>query len=136
MSINIAEISRKSGLNYHTTRKYLMALQSKGIKELPEIQLISILRSIKELTSKGYTVNESIDLILKEDQQKKTTDEMFMILEKKINDLEKENRALKELIQVYLSRIDKLEQKIDLIPQALAKPREPFWKKIRKLFKG
>ena len=113
-----------------------MALQSKGIKELPEIQLISILRSIKELTSKGYTVNESIDLILKEDQQKKTTDEMFMILEKKINDLEKENRALKELIQVYLSRIDKLEQKIDLIPQALPKPREPFWKKIRKLFKG
>jgi len=136
MSINIAEISRKSGLNYHTTRKYLMALQSKGIKELPEIQLISILRSIKELTSKGYTVNESIDLILKEDQQKKTTDEMFMILEKKINDLEKENRALKELIQVYLSRIDKLEQKIDLIPQALPKPREPFWKKITKLFKG
>lgn len=133
-AINIADLSRKSGLNYHTVRKYLIALESKGIKNMPETQLISLLRAIKDLTEKGNTVNQAIDILLREEQEKKTTEEMFRILEKKIDDLEKENKHLRDLIQVYLSRIDSLEQKIDKI-QALPKPRQSIIEKVKSLFK-
>lgn len=110
----------------------MIALESKGIKNLPEDQLITILQSIKSLTEKGYTVQESIDLLLKENQDKRSIEEILLSLEKKINDLERENQHLRDLIQVYLSRINSLEEKITL---ALPKPRKSIFEKIKDLLK-
>ena len=118
--IKMSVIARKSGLNYHTVRKYLMALKEEGI-QLPQDQLVELVKKIKSLTMEGYTVKQAIKKILSKEE--KDVEEMFALLLKKVNDLEKENRHLRELIQVYLSRINKLEEKI----QALPKPRKSFF---------
>lgn len=118
--VKISTVARRSGLNYHTVRKYLIALQNEGI-QLPEDQLVEMVKKIKELTSEGYTVHQAIQRILERDN--KSVDEMFSLLLKRISDLERQNHQLSELLQVYLSKINQLEEKIHALPQ----PRKSPW---------
>lgn len=124
--VRISDIARKAGLNYHTVRKYLMALKEEGI-QLPQDQLVELVKKIKSLTMEGYTVKQAIKKILSKEE--KDVEEMFALLMKKITDLEKENKHLRDLIQVYLSRINKLEEKI----QALPKPKRSFFSWLKSL---
>jgi len=126
--VKISKIAKKSGLNYHTVRKYLMVLQEEGI-QLPEDQLVDFVKKIKALTSEGYTVKQAIQRIL--EKEDKSVEEMFAVLLKRINELEHQNRQLSDLLQVYLSKINQLEERI----QALPKPKRSFWKRIKTFFK-
>jgi len=124
--VKISTVARRSGLNYHTVRKYLMALQKQGI-QLPEDQLVEMVKKIKNLTAQGYTVHQAIQRIL--EKEDKSVEEMFAVLLKRISDLEHQNKQLSDLLQVYLSRINKLEEKIQALPQ----PRKSLWQRIKDL---
>ena len=125
--VKISTVARRSGVNYHTVRKYLMVLKENGI-ELPEDQLVEMVKKIKALTSEGYTVKQAIQRIL--EKEDKSVDEMFAVLLKRISELERSNEQLSDLLQIYLSKINQLEERI----KALPKPRKSLWQRIKDLF--
>lgn len=137
--MNLTELSKKSGIKYHTARKYVKALQEKGIISEVSEELIPILKQIAELTASGKTVNEAIDFLVSRPAKESNFSEILLRLESKIDALEKENRAQKELLQVYLSKIDKLQEQV----RALPAPKKPvservkeWWKSLSKKLKG
>jgi predicted transcriptional regulator len=125
--MTLKEIAEKAGLNYHTARKYGLALQERGI-DLSE-EVIPILQKIASLTGEGLTVEKAIDSLLSKPLEKKEQDfsEILLRLEAKIDSLEKENRAQKELIQVYLSKIDSLQESIKALPP----PKTDYFSKFK-----
>jgi len=137
--MNVTELSKKSGLKYHTARKYVKALQERGIISEPSEELIPILKQIAELTASGKTVNEAIEFIVSRPAQEANFSEILLRLEAKIDALEKENRAQKELLQVYLSKIDKLQEQIRALPapkKTVSEKVKQWWKSLSKKLKG
>ena len=121
--MRISDLAKQAGLNYHTARKYLMALKERNLDNLPQEQLVEILRGIKKLTAQGFTIHQAIDVLARQTPSDSTT-QILLRLEQKIDSLEKENRALRELVQVLMAKIDQLP--------ALEPPKKPWWKRIFK----
>lgn len=129
--MTLKEIAEKAGLNYHTARKYSLALKERGI-DLSE-EVVPVLQKIASLTAEGMTVEKAIDSLLNSPLEKKEHDfsEILLRLETKIDSLEKENRAQKELIQVYLSKIDSLQESIKALPP----PKPDYFSKFKEWLK-
>lgn len=133
--MTIKEIADLAGLNYYTVRKYCKSLQERGIE--PTEDTVEIVKKIAEMTSSGSTVEDAISSILQtprrsEDQ---TFSEILLRLETKIDKLERENKAQADLLQVYLSKIDDLQDAVKALPPP---PKNPlikiknFFSSIRK----
>ncbi|MCL4407584.1 MAG: helix-turn-helix domain-containing protein [Thermotogae bacterium] len=126
--MNIKEISRVIGLPYSTTRKYLNTLEEKGLikqEKTPkgvecDDKAIDILKTLVELV-KHEPLSSAIDKI-------KSSDPTLSVLLERMDKLEEENRKLREIVQIYLSRIDKLENQ--LMP-----PKNPKKNLFQRIFK-
>ncbi len=114
--MTIKEIADLSGLNYSTVRKYCKALQERGIE--PAEDVVEIVQKISEMTSSGSTVEDAISSILRTPQrsEEQSFSHILLRLEAKIDRLEKENKAQADLLQVYLSKIDRLEDVVKALP--------------------
>ena len=114
--MTIKEIAERSGLNYYTVRKYCKALQERGIEASEDV--VEIVQKISEMTSTGSTVEDAISSILRTPQrsEEQSFSNILLRLESKIDRLEKENKAQADLLQVYLSKIDRLEDVVKALP--------------------
>lgn len=123
--MTIKEIADLAGLNYYTVRKYCKALQERGIE--PTEETVEIVRKIAEMTSSGSTVEDAISSILQTPQrsEEQTFSEILLRLEAKIDRLERENKAQADLLQVYLSKIDDLQETVKALPPP---PKNPIKK--------
>ena len=141
--MTLKEISEKLGISHASAYRLVNSLVENGLIEVVQEKNnkyiikdndFELVKELNNLVKSGFSRNKAVE-ILKEKNIKSDNIDFFIAfneLKEEIQSLKKENIALKELLQVYLSKIDKLEDQI----KALPKPREPFWKKITKLFKG
>jgi len=106
--MNIKKLADSAQMNYHTVRKYYLALYKRGLVTEPSEEIIPLLKRIAKLTEEGLSVQKAIDEIAKKDDSPQAFASILLRLEKKIDDLEKENRALRELVQVQLAEMKKM----------------------------
>ncbi len=126
--LTIKEVAERSGLKYHTARNYTIALQKRGISLSAEV--IPVLGMIAKLTSEGMGIDAAVDQVVSTDEKSLT---MIQIMEK-VSSLEKQIDTQNQLLQVYLSKIDRLETQIQ---KALPKPedeKKPIWYRIKSYF--
>ncbi len=126
--MTIKDAAERAKIKYHTARNYIMALEKRGISL--SVEVIPVLVEIGKLTQQGMGIDGAIDQILNREEKDLT---MLQIMEK-ISSLEKHVESQNHLLQVYLSKIDRLETQIQ---QALPKPEEnkqPFWQRIKTYF--
>lgn len=113
---------------YSTVRKYVNALIELGIiapeKTSHGFVLsssdVEVFDALVSLVRSGLPLKSAIDRLAQ--GREAPTDEVIRYLqrlERRIEELEKENRALRELIQVYLSEV-----------KGLPKPKKPWWKRL------
>ncbi|WP_155825504.1 hypothetical protein [Hippea alviniae] len=115
--MNIKELSELAHMNYHTVRKYYLALYDRGIVTEPTEEVIPLLKQIAKFTSEGLSVQEAINKLVKKDDTPQAFASILLRLEKKIDDLEKENRALRELVQIQLAEMRKMLPKPEEKPE-------------------
>lgn len=123
-------------LSYSTTRKYLKALQDRGfitIKmgehgALLDEHAVKLMTRLVELIRDGNTLQVALEKLAR-GMEKPSSEiiEYLQRLERRIEELEKENRALRQLIQVYLSRLDE--------PKGLPKPRRSLLELLKSIFR-
>ncbi len=131
--MTIKEIADRAGLKYHTARNYLKLFEEHGIE--PTEAVIPLIKKIPSLLSEGLTTSEAVNFLLRtpEKEEGQTFSEVLLRLERKIDHLEKENRAQSDLLQVYLSKIDRLEETIRALPAP--KEKKSFVKSVADFFK-
>jgi len=138
--VNLRELSKNMNMPYSTVRKYINVLiehelinpERNNRTLILNTDHVNIFKTLVSLIQSGYSFNTAIQK-LKEGFSNPNNEVIQYIqrLEKRIENLEKENRNLNQLIQIYLSKIDNIEDQI----KALPKPKESIWKKIKRLFK-
>ena len=116
---NISEISRRVNLPYSTTWKYLKLLRERGFITITRTNRRSMIteRDLETFQEFLRLVREeglSLEVALNRIGEGRTATEEPIIrylqrLEKKIENLEKENKALSELVQKYLYELEKLK---------------------------
>ncbi len=124
--MNIKELAEISGMNYHTVRKYYLALHSRGLVTEPSEEIIPLLKQIAKLTSEGLNVQDAINKLVKKDNSPQAFASILLRLEQKIDNLEKENRALRELVQVQLAEMKKMLPK----PEEKPKEKQSWFKRL------
>ncbi len=78
-----------------------------------DASVVDTLQDLKRLIKNGESLSNAIGKL-------KGRDPDIHLILKKVEDLERENQQLKELVQMYLSRIDNLEK--ELMP-----PKKQSW---------
>lgn len=134
--MNIKQLSELSGIPYSTVRKYLTVLAQNNLISLNKTQngvevndnaervFLSFIKFIKS----GQTPSEAIKKIV---EGNLSQDDAMSLLIEKMERVEEENRKLRELVQMYLSRVENLEYQIkELMPPK----RENFFARIVKRF--
>jgi len=129
--MTISELAKTRNMPYSTVRKYVNALIERGIIA-PErtshgVVLsssdVEVFDTLVSLVRSGLPLKSAIDRLAQ--GREAPADEVIRYLqrlERRIEELEKENRALRELIQVYLSEV-----------KGLPKPKKPWWKRLFRL---
>ena len=129
--MTISELAKTRNMPYSTVRKYVNALIERGIiapdRTSHGIVLspsdVEVFDALVSFIRSGMPLKTAIDRLA--EGRKATTDEVIQYLqrlEKKIEELEKENKALRELVQMYLSEV-----------KGLPVPRKPWWKRLFRL---
>lgn len=114
--MTIRQLSRKVNLPYSTTRKYLKSLEEAGYITLRitehgariDHHTLVIFEELVELIKSGYPLQKALERL----GEGRTATESRILeylsrLEKKVEDLEAENRKLNELLQVYISKVER-----------------------------
>lgn len=109
--MNIKDLAHKTDLPYNTAYKYLKRLVDEGILSSRktangiefDVSAIDTLQALKRLIKNGESLSNAIEKL-------KGHDPDIQLILKKIEDLERENQQLRDLVQMYLSRIDNLEK--------------------------
>lgn len=130
--MNIKEIARVMDTPYSTVRKYLNALVEAGIlsaSKTPkgvefEDRAVEVLKRLIESINTGESLSSAIEKLKASDPSQN-----FQIVLDKLEKLEKENRSLREIVQVYLSKIDNLER------QLMPPKKEKWFDRVLKIFK-
>lgn len=106
---------------YSTVRKYVNALKKKGYISLHVTSRSVILNDhdievfdrFSSLIKSGVPFKTALEQLIKTDNNSDNdTVEYLRRLEVKINSLEDENRKLRELVQMYLSKVDDLQNQL------------------------
>jgi len=126
--LSVKELSERVNIPYTTAAKYLKALQERGFvrvkregkRVLYPDETEGILRQLVDLVKSGISFSQALDrLSYGENLVKDPVLEEIRRLRREIEDLKKENRALRELVQMYLSEV-----------KGLPAPKKPWWKRI------
>ncbi len=137
--MNLSDLAKTRSVPYSTVRKYVNALAERRLI-YPEVGShsvtirdndVEVFDELLRLVRSGISFRSAIDR-LSEKKRVDQSDEISYLrkIEKKIDSLEEENRKLREIVQVYLSRIESLESQIkELMPP---KKRWGFWKIFKK----
>ncbi len=124
--MNLSDLAKTRSVPYSTVRKYVNALAEKGLI-YPEVGSrsvtirdndVEVFDELLRLVRSGMSFRSALDrLSEKKISGKSDVASYFRKIEKKIDSLEEENRKLREIVQVYLSRIESLESQIkELMP--------------------
>lgn len=127
-NMTISELSKIRNMPYSTVRKYINALIERNIiapdRTSHGIMLsqydVEIFDRLVSFIRSGMPLKTAIDRLV--EGRKNTTDDVIQYLqrlERRIEELEKENRALREIIQVYLSEV-----------KSLPASKKPWWKRL------
>ena len=126
--LSVKELSERVGIPYTTSAKYLKALQERGFvrvkregkRVLYPDEAEEMLRQLVDLVKSGISFSQALDRLSRgESFVKDPVLEEIRKLRREIEDLKKENRALRELVQMYLSEI-----------KGLPAPKKPWWKRL------
>jgi len=138
-SLNIRELSKIMNMSYYTTWKYVKLLNDHKLITLERdngkakiiTEHVNTFKRFVELLNSGYNLQNAL-IKLKEGFSEGDNEVIQYIqkLEKRIIELEKENRNLSQLLQVYLSKIDSIEDQIKALPS----PSKSIWERIKGLF--
>ncbi len=137
--MNINEISKKTGLPYSSTRKYLVLLEESGFfkskveegaRVFPD-EAASLISRLARLSSDGVPLKEAIERLKGGNlEERNKLDE----IENRLNDLTSNLAGLSQLLQVELSKL----QQIPALPESvdqLAKLRHDILKLSEKFEK-
>ena len=116
--MNLFELSKTRNVPYSTVRKYVNALIAHGYINPERSSRGVILRAndvevfdkLLSLIRSGYPLQTALKM-LGEGIKDAKSDIIFYLqrLERRIEELEKENRALRDIVQKYLAEIEKLK---------------------------
>jgi len=135
--MNLFELSKTRNVPYSTVRKYVKALIAHGYIN-PERSSRSVILRVNDvevfdrllsLIRSGYPLQTALKM-LGEGIKDAKSDIIYYLqrLERRIEELEKENRALRDIVQKYLAEIEKLK---GLPPprKSLGQRFKDWWKK-------
>ena len=135
--MNLFELSKTRNVPYSTVRKYIKALIAHGYINPERSSRGVILRAndvevfdkLLSLIRSGYPLQTALKM-LGEGIKDAKSDIIYYLqrLERRIEELEKENRALRDIVQEYLAEIEKLK---GLPPprKSLGQRFKDWWKK-------
>ena len=134
--MNLFELSKTRNVPYSTVRKYVKALIDHGYIN-PERSSRSVILRVNDvevfdrllsLIRSGYPLQTALKM-LGEGIKDAKSDIIFYLqrLERRIEELEKENHALRDIVQKYLAEIEKLK--------GLPPPKKSWREKIKEWFK-
>ena len=126
--MTISELAKARNMPYSTARKYINALIERGIIA-PErtshgIVLspsdVEVFDTLVSYIRSGMPLKTAIDRLAQgKSPPANEVIRYLQRLERRIEELERENRALRELIQMYLSEV-----------KGLPAPKKPWWKRL------
>jgi len=125
--MDITTLSKRSGIKYYTLRRYTQELKARGID--PTEAIIPMVQEIYRLTGTGMTIKKAVDHVLTREE----VGDPMTRMESKINELQKENQALNQLVQVYLSKIDTLQDAVKALPKPSDTTKEVWEKTVKRL---
>jgi DNA-binding MarR family transcriptional regulator len=134
--LNLSDLAKSRNVPYSTVRKYVNALSEKGFIS-PETTPHSVTLHKKDievfdkllvLIRSGVSFKKALDKLGEgEDGSRDNVVDYLQRLERKVDSLEEENKKLRELVQVYLSKVDELQNQ-------LMSPKKRSW--IFRIFKS
>jgi len=134
--VNLFELSKTRNVPYSTVRKYIKALIAHGYINPERSSRGVILRAndvevfdkLLSLIRSGYPLQTALKM-LGEGIKDAKSDIIFYLqrLERRIEELEKENRALRDIVQKYLAEIEKLK--------GLPPPKKSLWQRFKDWWK-
>ena len=130
--ITIKEFAEKADINYSTCRKYVNRLKERNAFEEPTEEWVEVVQDIYSFTKRGEKLDDAIDKALGKERDKSDS-EMLHELYNKVEELERTNKQLSDMNQVYLSRINEISTKLDNVQKALPAPNEGLWKSFLRL---
>ena len=136
ITMTIRGLARKFKIPYSTARKYLKLLENNGFIRIRQSEhgtqiddyAVSIFEEFLELVKAGNTLQTALEKLAEG-----STGPAHVIidhlkrLERRIEELEKENRALRDIVQKYLAEIEKLK--------SLPPPRKSLWQRFKDWWK-
>jgi DNA-binding Lrp family transcriptional regulator len=142
--MTLKEVADKLGVSHSTAYRLVSSLVKNHIIEISHEKNkyiindsdIVLIRQFHDLIQSGLSSDKAVE-VLKENSKISEDLNLSIVLhdlKRQVEELTKENKSLRDLIQVYLSKINSLEEKIDKI-QALPKPRQSIIEKVKSLFK-
>jgi len=134
--MTIRELSRKFKIPYTTTWKYLKILEQRGFIRVTkgdrgakiDNHAIMIFKDFVDLIKEGHTITSALEkLSAGYIVADRPVIEYLQRLERRIEELEKENRALRDIVQKYLAEIEKLK--------GLPPPKKSLWQRFKDWWK-
>lgn len=134
--LSIRELSERVDIPYTTAVKYLKALQERGFvrviregnRSMYSDDTEEILRQFVELIRSGIPFSQALERLARgEHPLRDPVLEELRSLRREIEDLKKENQALRDLVQMYLSVLNEIK--------GLPAPKKSFWEKLTSFFK-
>ena len=128
------------GISYSTMYKYVITLKEHGLitikahKHLKEVDShdFEVIKAFVKLIREGVSFSQALSTLSRSYEEQKQPQDLTKALQElrnEIHDLKKENESLRELVQMYLSRIDSLEK-------ALMPPKRSWLSRIFKRRSG
>ena len=129
--LSVKQLSERVNIPYTTAVKYLKALQERGFVRVrregnrimyPD-EAEEMLRQLVDLVRSGISFSQALEKLASgEAPLKDPVLEELRRLRHEIEDLKKENQALKDLVMLYLSRLEEIK--------GLPVPKKPWWKRL------
>ena len=119
--LNLSDLAKSRNVPYSTVRKYVNALSEKGFISLEttphSVTLrkkdIEVFDKLLALIRSGVSFKKAIEKLGEgEGDNQDNVIDYLRKLERKVDSLEEENRKLRELVQVYLSKVDELQKQL------------------------
>ena len=141
--MNLHEISRATKIPYPTVRKYVLLLREKGyimpVRKERTVELsakdLEIFEKFVALVKSGLSLSTALERLKDSFSPSESflAEELYKLrkeneeLRKENEELRKEVRHLRELVELYLSTIMDVSEKLKGLPP----PRKSFWERVK-----